>query len=82
MHTLHCILHGNLEDSAPPGGKGNDVTLAFDTPPTVDDVMQKIGLTREYLQFILADGIHVELEDWDKPLKGELFQLWPRMTGG
>lgn len=82
MLQIHCILHGSLEDSAPEGTTGNSVTLEFETQPSVDQILAKINLNREYLQFFLADGMYVELEDWDKPVQGERFQLWPRMTGG
>lgn len=82
MPHIHCILHGSLEDSAPEGTIGNAVTLEFDHQPSVDEILAIINLNREYLQFFLADGIYVELEDWGKPVQGERFQLWPRMTGG
>ncbi len=82
MIRVNCILHGSLEDNAPPGSSGNEVVLEFDQPPSVDDILEKINLNREYLQFFLADGIYVELEHWGQPVKGKLFQLWPRMSGG
>ena len=82
MPLIHCILHGSLEDSAPDGSTGNTVRLEFENQPSVDQILAKIGLNREYLQFFLADGIYVELENWDQPVCGEVFQLWPRMTGG
>ena len=75
-------MHGSLEDSISDPHDGNRTALNFDQQPSVDDILAHLKLDREYLQFFLADGLYVELEDWDKPVYGKLFQLWPRMSGG
>jgi len=82
MPTIACILHGSLEDSIVGPHDSNRTTLHFDQQPSVDDILAHLKLDRDYLQFFLADGLYVELEDWDKPVHGKLFQLWPRMSGG
>jgi len=82
MPTIECILHGSLEDSIIGPHDNNHALLSFDHQPSVDDILAQLKLDRDYLQFFLADGLYVELEDWHKPVHGALFQLWPRMSGG
>jgi len=82
MAGIECILHGNLEDYLPEGHLGNRVQLEFDTTPSVDEILDQLKIDRDYLQFILADGCYIELRNWSEPAKGQLFQLWPRISGG
>ena len=82
MTSIDCVLHGSLEDNLPDGHQGNCIPLEFATTPSVDEILARLGIGREYLQFILADGCYIELQDWEKPAIGERFQLWPRISGG
>ncbi len=82
MPTIECTLHGSLEDSLPAGGHCNQTQLAFEFQPSVDEILSTLGINREQLQFVLADGHYVEIEDWGKSVNARAVQLWPRMSGG
>jgi hypothetical protein len=82
MVSIECILHGSLEDYLPEGHSSNRAPLKFDATPSVDEILDHFKIDRDYLQFVLADGCYIELQDWSKPAKGQLFQLWPRISGG
>jgi len=82
MVSIECILHGSLEDYLPEGFQGNCTQLEFETMPSVEDILARFEIDRDYLQFILADGCYIEFNDWAKPAPGKRFQLWPRISGG
>jgi hypothetical protein len=82
MVSIECILHGNLEDYLPEGQQSNQARLEFESTPTVDEILAHFKIDRDYLQFVLADGCYIELQNWSKPSEGRLFQFWPRISGG
>jgi len=82
MVSIECILHGSLEDYLPEGHSSNRAPLKFGATPSVDEILDHFKIDRDYLQFVLADGCYIELQDWPKPANGQLFQLWPRISGG
>lgn len=82
MSTIECILHGSLEDALPEDHPNNRALIEFDSAPSVNDILEKLDIDREFLQFVLADGRYIELEYWSSPVKAKLFQFWPRISGG
>ena len=82
MPAIECILHGSLEDFLPQGHTHNRVRLDFDAPPNVDEILERLQVDPEFLQFALADGRYIEFENWQEPLNASLIQFWPRISGG
>lgn len=80
MVHVKCTLHGSLEDNLPDGK--NTVELEFEQLPSVEQILKRLSINQEYLQFVLDDGQYVELEDWPKAITSEHIQLWPRIAGG
>ena len=82
MPLIDCILHGGLEDFLPEDHVGNRVRLEFAADPSVEEVLEKLQVDPEFLQFVLADGRYIEFEHWQQPLQAGLIQFWPRISGG
>ena len=82
MKHILCILHGSLEDSLPEHVAGNQIELDVARPPTVDELLVRLNIDPENLQFALADGKYIEFDHWDEPVQSERIQFWPRISGG
>lgn len=82
MPEIECVLHGSLEDSAPAGTAGNQTVLQFKTMPSVDELLSKLKIDPEYIQFALTDGQYIDIAHWGKPITATRIQLWPRISGG
>ncbi|MEE9446606.1 MAG: hypothetical protein V3V09_01510, partial [Arenicellales bacterium] len=69
-------------DALPDEHEGKQNSLNFDALPSVEGIMQKLGLDLDSLQFVLAEGGYIEIEQWAEPITADNIQLWPRMSGG
>jgi hypothetical protein len=66
----------------PAGITGNKAMLQFKTMPSVDELLNKLKIDPEYIQFALTDGQYIDIEQWGKPITAKRVQLWPRISGG
>lgn len=82
MVEVECVMHGALEDYLPEARDGNRIRLNFDRRPSVNDILERLQLDPDELQFVLADGRYIEWQQWSEPTRGDLLQFWPRISGG
>ncbi len=75
-------MHGALEDYLPQGRDGNRMRLSFDQRPSVDEILERLQIDPDELQFVLADGRYIEWQQWAQPTRGDVLQFWPRISGG
>lgn len=82
MLEIECVMHGALEDYLPESCQSNRIRLSFETRPSVDDILTRLNIDPEELQFALADGRYIEWQNWAEPTSGDVLQFWPRISGG
>ena len=82
MLEVECVMHGALEDYLPETRDGNRIRLGFDNRPSVNDILERLQIDPDELQFVLADGRYIEWQQWSEPTRGKLLQFWPRISGG
>lgn len=80
-NQLTVRLHGQLEDCVPATAK---LHWPQELTPTITDVLIKLAIDPEQVQFALYNGQYYQEPDWQSPLPkgGGLLQLWPRIHGG
>lgn len=82
MLEIECVMHGALEDYLPGEREGNRIRLGFDSRPSVTDILERLKIDPDELQFVLADGRYIEWQNWGEPSRGNVLQFWPRISGG
>lgn len=82
MLVIECTLHGSLEDFLADSSDRSRTQLEFPTAPSVCDILEKLKIPTDSVQFALADGLYIEFEHWREPASGSSFQFWPRISGG
>ena len=82
MVEVECVMHGALEDYLPQERDGNRIRLSFDQRPSVDEILKRLQIDPDELQFALADGRYIEWQQWSQPTQGDVLQFWPRSSGG
>ena len=55
MLEIECVMHGALEDYLPESCQSNRIRLSFETRPSVDDILTRLNIDPEELQFALAE---------------------------
>ena len=82
MIEVECVMHGALEDYLPSAREGNRIRLVFNQRPSINDILARLQIDADELQFALADGRYIEWQQWAEPTRGKVLQFWPRISGG